>query len=76
MKQTPKEYADSLCKCKLPKPRTKVSENGIHTYCTICAKEYSNNCLTQVKDDSFFCEGQYDEGGDKCEKECDRCKNL
>ena len=24
----------------------------------------------------FFCEGQHDEGGDKCDVECDRCKLI
>ena len=26
--------------------------------------------------DSFFCEGQYDNGGDGCDVECESCKRL
>jgi len=24
----------------------------------------------------FFCEGQYDEGGDGCDTQCESCKNI
>jgi hypothetical protein len=29
-----------LCVCKMPEPKLKVSENGIHAYCNNCAKTY------------------------------------
>ena len=28
------------CSCKTPEPRTKVSENGIYSYCIKCVKTY------------------------------------
>tara|TARA_R110000737_G_scaffold251031_2_gene260606 strand:- start:210 stop:428 length:219 start_codon:yes stop_codon:yes gene_type:complete len=36
-----------------------------------------NQALTiPVVVDSFFCEGQYDNGGDGCDVECESCKRL
>lgn len=41
------------------------------------AEKIMEMCKPKLKESSnFFCEGQYDEGGDGCEKQCERCKNL
>lgn len=39
MKKPKREF----CKCKIPEPRMKNSENGIYSYCKICKKEYKIN---------------------------------
>jgi len=31
------------CTCKIPKPQSKVSENGISFYCSNCLNDYSFN---------------------------------
>jgi len=30
------------CKCKIPEPQIKVSENGINSYCKKCCKNYKS----------------------------------
>lgn len=30
------------CKCKIPEPRIKCSENGIDSYCDNCSKDIKN----------------------------------
>jgi len=31
------------CKCEYPRPVMKNSENGMHSYCEICAKSFDRN---------------------------------
>ena len=39
-------------------------------------KNKLNTFAIPVVVDSFFCEGQYDNGGDGCDVECESCKRL
>ena len=36
MKQ--KEPSKDMCKCKIPQPQIKVSENGIYAFCIKCIR--------------------------------------
>jgi len=36
------QLSNSSCKCSIPSPKMKVSENGTTAYCASCSKNYLN----------------------------------